>query len=326
MVSTQDDQENLGLVLDTMMNGNETAQDPDKPQLKDEDYVTSISASNATPNLAQRATAEFFAMAMFVWVGTGAAVSSLHADFDGRKEVGFPVSVLLTIAIAFGFGITVLAGNLGAYSGGHVNPAVTLALMLTKNCEVVDGIVYMIAQFLGAVVGSLFVWACTSQISFVPPGNIDMQAFQPGYKTGDAVALIGNPPFSLGANRVSPVVSMGNAFFLEFLGTALLIGTVMMSAVDKRTYSTSGMLAAWPIGFSVMLSHLVLIPFTGCGINPARTFGPAVVMSFVGKNVWGGARGFVAYYVGPFLASIVVSGVMFLLWGGKAPPAPKKLE
>ena len=61
---------------------------------------------------------------MFVWVGTGAAVSSLHADFDGQKEVVFPVSVLLTIAISFGFGITVLAGNLGAYSGGHVNPAV----------------------------------------------------------------------------------------------------------------------------------------------------------------------------------------------------------
>lgn len=259
---------------------------------------------------------------MILQVGTGTAVAALAADFDGRKEVGFPVSVHLSIAIAFGFGITVIAGNLGAYSGGHVNPAVTLALMLTKNCQILDGIVYMICQFAGAVVGSLFVWGCTSQISFVPPGNINMQLVQPGYKVGDVIELIGYPPFSLGADGVSPTISTGNAFMLEFLGTALLIGTVMMSAVDKRTYSTSGMLAAWPIGFSVMLSHLVLIPFTGCGINPARTFGPQVVGAIVGNHRWGGAQGWIAFYAAPFTASVVVAASMFGFWGGKAPPTP----
>lgn len=103
--------------------------------------------------------------------------------------------------------------------------------------------------------------------------------------------------------------------------TFFILHTV--SAVDKRTYTTSGMLAAWPIGFSVMLSHLVIIPFTGCGINPARSFGPAVMNSIAGTNVWQGVKGFVAFYIAPFSASVVVGIVMPLFWGGKAPPSPK---
>jgi glycerol uptake facilitator-like aquaporin len=83
------------------------------------------------------------------------------------------------------------------------------------------------------------------------------------------------------------------------------------------------MLAAWPIGFSVMLAHLVIIPFTGCGINPAHSFGPVVMNLFAGKNVWQGFTGLVAFYIAPFCASIVVGGVRLLFWGGKVPPAPK---
>jgi glycerol uptake facilitator-like aquaporin len=274
------------------------------------------------PILARRAAAEFFAMAMLVWVGTGTAVAASHAQFNGEAEVGFPSTILLPIAIAFGFGITVLAGNLGTNSGGHVNPAITLALIITQKCEIVESLY----QAVGTVVGSLFVWACTSQASYVPAAGIDMQEIQPGWQEGDVIEAIGNPPFALGADRVQDWVSMGNAFFLEFLGTSLLIGTVMMSAVDKRTYKTSSMLAAWPIGWSVMLVHLVIIPFMGCGINPARSFGPAVVNSFAGNNVWQGVTGFVAFYVAPFCASIVVGGSMFLFWGGTSPPEPKKVE
>ena len=278
---------------------------------------------NSAPNLTRRAAAEFFAMAMFVWVGTGTAVSANHAQYNGEPEVAFPSTILLPIAMAFGFGITVLAGNLGAYSGGHVNPAVTLALMITQACPVLDGLVYIVCQFAGAVLGSAMVWGCVSQASFVPAAGLDMESIQPGYQEGDVIEAIGYPPFGLGADHVNDWVNIGNAFLLEFLGTALLIGTVMMSAVDKRTYTTSGMLAAWPIGFSVMLSHLVLIPFTGCGINPARSFGPAVMNSIAGNNVWQGVDGLFAFYVAPFAASIVVGGTMPLFWGGKAPPAPK---
>ena len=176
--------------------------------------------------------------------------------------------------MAFGFGITVLAGNLGAYSGGHVNPAVTLALIITRACPILDGVVYIVSQFVGAVLGSAMVWGCTSQASFVPAPGLDMEAIQPGYKEGDVVEGVGYPPFGLGADHVNDWVSTGNAFFLEFLGTALLIGTVMMSAVDKRTYTTSGMLAAWPIGFSVMLAHLVIVIThrSSCNLQTFRQF------------------------------------------------------
>eukprot|EP00956_Cyclotella_meneghiniana_P045089 scaffold352568_cov99-Cyclotella_meneghiniana.AAC.1 len=58
---------------------------------------------NSTPNLARRAAAEFFAMAMFVWVGTGTAVSANHAQYNGESEVAFSSTILLPIAMAFGF-------------------------------------------------------------------------------------------------------------------------------------------------------------------------------------------------------------------------------
>jgi glycerol uptake facilitator-like aquaporin len=100
--------------------------------------------------------------------------------------------------MAFGFGITVLAGNLGAYSGGHVNPAVTLALMITRACPILDGAVYIVSQFAGAVLGLAMVWGCTSQASFVPAPGLNMEEIQPGYQEGDVIEAVGYPPFGLG--------------------------------------------------------------------------------------------------------------------------------
>ena len=65
-------------------------------------------------------------------------------------------------------------------------------------------------------------------------------------------------------------------------------------------------MAPLAIGFAVFLGHLVLVPLTGCGINPARTFGPALVNSMAGNNVW---DDYWIYFVGPFLASMVAAGI-----------------
>jgi glycerol uptake facilitator-like aquaporin len=65
---------------------------------------------------------------------------------------------------------------------------------------------------------------------------------------------------------------------------------------------------------------LLHVYITGCGINPARTFGPAVMNSIAGNNVWQGITGLIAFYIAPFSASIVVGSVMPLFWGGKSPP------
>lgn len=86
------------------------------------------------------------------------------------------------------------------------------------------------------------------------------------------------------------------------MGTFLLVWTVLFTAVSK--VSIAGNLAPIAIGWSVMLAHLVLIPFTGCGINPARSFGPHIVIIMAGQKA--GAAGWWIFYTAPFVGYVLV--------------------
>lgn len=90
---------------------------------------------------------------------------------------------------------------------------------------------------------------------------------------------------------------MVSAFLIEALGTFLLVWTVCTTVVSKR--STAGNVAPIAVGWSVLLAHLVLIPYTGCGINPARSFGPHLVLIMAGEKV--GYEGWWVYYTAPFV-------------------------
>jgi hypothetical protein len=78
------------------------------------------------------------------------------------------------------------------------------------------------------------------------------------------------------------------------------------------------------IGFAVFVAHIVLIPFTGCGINPARTFGPALVNSLGGQNQWGPWSWI--YYAGPAFGSIMSAGVFYMLKDDSAPVVKRRLS
>lgn len=110
---------------------------------------------------------------------------------------------------------------------------------------------------------------------------------------------VGTPPFNLGSNVVSESLGSGSAFLIETMGTFLLVWTVMMTAVHKK--SIAGNIAPIAIGWSVLLAHLVLVPFTGCGINPARSAGPHVVSAVAGSFV--GYRGVWVFYTAPFVGA-----------------------
>jgi MIP family channel proteins len=169
--------------------------------------------------------------------------------------------------------------------GGHINPAVTFALMLTGDTSVKTGLLYFIAQFLGATLGAAILWGCTaSQLLMETTAGDDGTT---------------SPPFLLGSNFVNPAVPLGSAFLLEVMGTFLLVWTVLNTAVSKNSIAAN--LAPMAIGFSVFLAHIVLIPFTGCGINPARTFGPHIVILMAGETV--GKAGWWIYYTAPFVGA-----------------------
>lgn len=248
--------------------------------------------------------AEFIATSVFVWAGCGAAVSS-NQWTDGAV---FDPAALVGISLAFGLSISTLAYGIGHISGGHINPAVTFSFMLLRIQSITGGLLYILAQCLGAILGSFLLWGCSN--SLITDCDLVTQAGAEARRSGvcsqSALPDGGfSPPFQLGLNVVNSKVSNGCAFLLEIMGTYLLVFTVLHSAV--HTKSTGGNAVPIAIGWAVVIAHLVLIPSTGCGINPARSLGPMVVDSIGGgaAKVW--VRGWWVYYTAPFVGSLLAT-------------------
>jgi MIP family channel proteins len=197
---------------------------------------------------------------------------------------GTSAAFLLATSLAFGIGIAVLVYSIAPVSGGHINPAVTTSLLLIGEIDALTAAAYIVTQFIAAVLGAAIVWGCMTN-------NVLSDAQD------------GAPPFLLGSNNVHPDMNLGSAFLIEFMGTFLLVWTVCMTAVSKN--SIAGNAAPIAIGWSVFLAHLVLIPYTGCGINPARTFGPHLVVILAGEHI--GYAGWWVYYTAPFVGGAAAS-------------------
>mmetsp|Transcript_15074 Transcript_15074/g.17062 ORF Transcript_15074/g.17062 Transcript_15074/m.17062 type:complete len:318 (+) Transcript_15074:149-1102(+) len=256
-----------------------------------------------TPDLLRGVVTEFIAMILFVYVGTGAVVSTAgFVPLEGSEvNVSAAVSQILPIAFGFGVSILVLVFAFGSISGGHINPAVTATLTLVGKCSVVRGLLYFVAQLSGAFLGSLLLWASTTGLT----GDVIVGSSLVDQKNN----TIGRPPFNLGINSLNPRLTAGNGFVYEFMGTLLLCITVLMTAVHGKSLA-QGKASNAPIaiGFAVLLAHVILVPYTGCGINPARTFGPALACTCAGVPAdvaWG--RAWWIYWVGPYFAAFVAA-------------------
>lgn len=201
--------------------------------------------------------AEFLATAIFVYVGCG----SVCAYEDGS---------IVGIALAFGLSITTLAYTIGHHSGGHINPIVSIAMVIMKQMDIVKAILYIIAQLLGAIVGAGFLRA-----------TVEVEQLK------NAV------------NGVNDEITMGGAFVMEMVLSFLLVYVIAETAVNPR--SGAGNNAPIAIGLAVFMAHIVAIPFTGTSINPARSFGPAVVTGTF-EDLW---LFFVAPIVGGSCAALV---------------------
>jgi len=248
--------------------------------------------------------AEFVATALFVWAGCGAAVSSNRWT---PTDSLFDPAALVGIALAFGITISVLAYSIGHISGGHINPAVTLSFMLLRLQSITAGLLYMVAQCLGAIFGAFILWGCNASLT-ASCDTLDEAGLAEQLSGVCAGSKLPNgegygPAYGLGANTVDIRVTSGCAFLIEIMGTYLLVFTVLQAAV--HTKSTGGNAVPIAIGWAVLVAHLILIPYTGCGINPARSLGPMVVDSVGGLNKW--QRGWWVFYTAPFVGSILAT-------------------
>jgi MIP family channel proteins len=181
--------------------------------------------------------AEFLGTFTLCFVGQGAIVVQ---HIVGHND-------LLTIAIAHGLALAVMISALGATSGGHFNPAVTLGFVVTGRQSWTSAITYWLSQVLGAVVASVL-----------------LRAAVPG-EAGDAVHY--------GVPAIAAGITISQAFILEFVLTFFLVTSVWGTTVDERAPRIGG----FGIGLTVLMGILVAGPLTGAAMNPARAFGAALV-------------------------------------------------
>ena len=231
-----------------------------------------------TCNIRKKFFAELLGTFFLVFFGTGSAVVTLlisNTVTPGAAAIG-PLGGLgdwIAIALAFGLTVMICIYVFGRISGAHLNPAVTIGLLVTKNIDLIDSVYYIVAQVVGACLGSLCLYLCL----------------------GAPAVTIGG----LGATAPGLGVSYLQAMFAEFLGTFFLMMVIMGVAVDKKAEPG---FAGISIGMTVAAVIVVLGAFTGASINPARTFGPYLLDTLLGgANLWGF---FPIYLVGPILGAI----------------------
>lgn len=167
--------------------------------------------------------------------------------FLGTGAVVLAKGDALTIALGFGLAITVSAYAFGGISGGHFNPAVTTAMLINRRIELGDALGYIVAQFAGATVASL-----------IAKGFI---------------GAAGLPTNSLAQTDFTKL-SAGAAFGVETVVTFLFLMVIL--SVTSRQFGNAHF-AGLAIGVSLALFILFALNLTGGSLNPARSFGPAIM-------------------------------------------------
>jgi aquaporin Z len=233
--------------------------------------------------LSKRATAEFFGTFWLVFGGCGAAV--LDAAFP-NLGIGF-----VGVALAFGLTVLTMAFAIGHISGCHLNPAVSLGLVVGKRFPVSDLVAYWVAQVLGAVAaaGVLYIIA-SGKAGFSLAGGFASNGYAEHSPGG----------YSLTACLVAEIVL--TMFFL----------LIIMGATDRRAPAGFAPIA---IGLGLTLIHLVGIPVTNLSVNPARSTGPAL---FAGgwalQQLW-------LFWLAPLVGGALGGATYATLFGERSGPS-----
>ena len=227
-------------------------------------------------NAYKKYLAEFIGTFVLVFVACGVAVA-IGCDVTG----GY-----LATALAFGLVIVAMAYSIGNISGCHINPAVSLAMLLLKKLSPKDFVGYVIAQCLGAIagaalLGAIFGWDC----------GFGANAMQAGF---EGKYLIG--------------------FVVEVVLTCIFVYTII-GVTSKQEYSRP---AGLVIAGALTLVHLIGIAVTGTSVNPARSLGPAL---FAGgealSSIW-------IFLLAPLVGGALAAGLHKLLSNKEPAPAAKK--
>ncbi len=257
------------------------------------------------PSLPAWFVGEFIGTFILVFFGCGSVATAV---LTGAQAGVFQV------AIVWGIGITTAIYLTGSLSGAHLNPAVTISMAMWREFSWSAVPRYLFAQFAGALAASAVLYAIYGGVLELYETTQHIVRGAPG---SEATAMIfgeyfpspGGQPLSDAARAT---VSHGRAFFIEFLGTAVL-ALVIFGVTDERNKSRPQLLAAATIGLTVTILISLLGPLTQAAFNPARDLAPRVFSALVGwgavpftANGWGWVT---VYVLAPIIGAVAGGGV-----------------
>jgi aquaporin Z len=225
------------------------------------------------PSLFRRAVAETFGTFWLVFGGCGAAVIACNFPGNGISFVG--------VALAFGLTVLTMAYAIGHISGCHLNPAVTLGLVVGKRFPASEILPYWVAQMVGGILGA----GVLRLIANGKPG------FMPGGFASNGYGHLSPGGYSMAACFIAEVVLTG--FFL----------LIILGSTDQRAAKGFAPIA---IGLGLTLIHLIGIPVTNLSVNPARSTGPVFFadhsLGFTGQ-LW-------LFWVAPLIGA-AIAGILY---------------
>ena len=226
--------------------------------------------------------AEAIATFGLVFFGPLSVILAVVVFGDGSLST----EAIIMISLGHGGAIALMVYAFGHVSGAHINPAVTIPMMITKKIGVKDGIGYILFQIIGAVIA-------TATLAVIFP-EIGKQVLWGAH---------GGPSDIINGSVISAVV-------LEIIFTFFLVVVIFMTAVHKKAPKS---VYGAAIGGMVFLLHLVGVPLTGASMNPARSFAPAIVTGDVGllEIQW-------LYWVAPIVGGIIAGVIMNYVFVKKA--------
>lgn len=214
----------------------------------------------------KRYIAEFIAAFFLVFVGVGATVADFHLSTIRVTDSFGPLGIALATGLALALGIAAV----GRISGGHANPAVTIAFFVSRRIKAVDALGYIVSQLLGGIAAAFLV-----------------------------KRILPTDAFSNASG--APILGQGikgfNGTAIEVILTFFLVMVIWGTAVDRRGPKH---LAAFAIGLTVTFDIIVGGTFTGAAMNPARWLGPALAAGHVAKDWY-------VWVAGPILGALLAS-------------------
>jgi aquaporin Z len=224
--------------------------------------------------------AELLGTFILVFIGTGAAVIA-------GKSLG-----VLGIAFAFGISVLVMVYAIGPISGCHINPAVTIGMLVNNKISSRDAVVYIVVQCIGAIIASALLLAV---MTGSPTFNIATDGLgQNGYETASGGG------FSLMSCLLCEIV-------LTFIFLMVIFGATSKAAPAG--------FAGLAIGLGLFICHLFGILVSGSSVNPARSLGPALIVGGLAlSQVW-------LYFAGPVIGAVIAALVWKFLFEDSASPA-----